>query len=50
MRLALTASDKQALLAETRVDRRVAVLMDRLAGLGGAAHRARQFPPPFSQN
>jgi uncharacterized protein len=48
--LGLPASDKQALLAETRVDRRVDALMGVLPNLGGEVPHARRFPPPFSRN
>jgi Lon protease-like protein len=48
--LALPTGVKQALLAETRVDRRVDALMNRLHDLGGEVGHARRFPPPFSRN
>jgi Lon protease-like protein len=48
--LGLPASDKQALLAETRIDRRVDSLMEILQNLAGEVPRSRPFPPPFSRN
>jgi uncharacterized protein len=48
--LGLTGPDKQALLAETRVDRRVDWLLEFLHDLEGAVPQAREFPPPFSLN
>jgi Lon protease-like protein len=48
--LALPASDKQSLLAETRVDRRVDLLMDLLQDFAGRIPGTRRFPPPFSLN
>jgi Lon protease-like protein len=48
--LALPAAEKQALLAETRVERRVDTLMDRLQDLGDEVPHTRRFPPPFSCN
>lgn len=48
--LSLPASDKQGLLAETGVDRRVEMLMDRLEHLRGERPQARRFLPPFSRN
>jgi uncharacterized protein len=48
--LGLPASDKQALLAETRVDCRVDLLLEFLRTSGGEAPPARRFPPRFSRN
>jgi uncharacterized protein len=48
--LGLSASDKQALLAETRVDCRVELLLEFLRTLGTEPPPARRFPPDFSRN
>lgn len=48
--LGLPASEKQELLAEPRVDRRVDWLIGLLRQLGGEVPQAREFPPPFSCN
>jgi Lon protease-like protein len=48
--LALPAAEKQSLLAETRVERRVEALMGRLEDLGAECPPGRRFPPPFSRN
>jgi hypothetical protein len=46
--LAIPASLKQTLLAETRVDRRVEVIRSVLHE--AAQQRSAPFPPPFSMN
>jgi Lon protease-like protein len=44
------AGNKQALLSETRVDRRVASLLRILRRLCGEGSSSRRYPPPFSIN
>jgi uncharacterized protein len=42
--------NKQALLSETRVDRRVASLLRSLRRICGEGSDSRRYPPPFSAN
>ncbi len=44
------AGNKQALLSETRVDRRVASLLRIMRRLCGEGSGSRRYPPPFSVN
>ena len=48
--LDIPASIKQALLDESRVDRRIATLRAILQGLLTKSEISRRFPPPFSLN
>jgi Lon protease-like protein len=48
--LDLPSSEKQILLAEARVDRRVTILMGLLARSLAQPQPSRRFPPPFSLN